>query len=178
MRYSPRIDRAELPVQRNRILKGCVVMEILSGVLFGFQKKLGESVEGCFGDPAFGILPAPAGANQPGPGQLLEMMRHGGLADAQPLPQFARAQTGTLLRIAAAPPAATGEAEKNRKPVRMGQGLEGESGFFDAHISIIFDISNYVKARFPVLYPPGIDLSAVFARLNQTASRLRWNLVA
>jgi hypothetical protein len=153
-------------------------MEILSGVFFGFQEKLGEFVEGRFDDPAFGILPTPAGANQTGPDQFLKMVRHGGLSDAQPFPQFARAQTGTLLRIAITPPAATGEAEKNREPVRMGQGLEGDSGFPDAHISIVIDISNHVKVRFPVLYPPGIDLSAAFARLNQTASRLRWNLVA
>ena len=60
----------------------------------------------------------------------------------------------------------------------MRQGLEGNGGFPDIHISIVVDISNHVKARLPVLYPPGIDLSDAFARLNQTASRLRWNAVA
>jgi len=126
-------------------------MEISGGGLFGFQEKLGEVVEGRFGHPTLGALPAFAGANQPGPGQFLEMMRHGGLTDAQPFPQFTHAQTGALLRITTAPVAAARETEKNREPVRMRQGLEGERRFLDGHISIVIDISNHVKARFPSL---------------------------
>jgi hypothetical protein len=75
------------------------------------------------------------------------MMRHGGLADAQPLSQFAHAEAGAFLRGAAVPLAAAREAEKDREPVRMRQGLEREDSFFDVHISIVLDISHHVKAR-------------------------------
>jgi len=122
-------------------------MKILGGGLFGFQEKLGEFVEGRFGDPTLGALPALAGPNQAGPGQFPEVMRYGGLSDAQPLAQFAHAQTGTLLRIAAEPLTATRETEKDREPVRMRQGLEGERRLLDGHISMVIDISNHVKAR-------------------------------
>jgi hypothetical protein len=105
-----------------------------------FQEKSGKLVEGRFSHPTFGALPAFAGANQSGPGQFLEMMRHGGLSDAQSLPQLADAQTGTLLRIAVIPLAATGETKKNREPVWMRQGFEGDGGISYIHISIVIDI--------------------------------------
>jgi hypothetical protein len=109
--------------------------------LLRFQEKLGEVVESRFGNPTFDALPGLAGANQPGPGQLLEMMRNGRLANTQPLAQFAHADAGALPRIAAVPLATARETEKNREPVRMRKGLEGDGGFSDIHLSIAIDIS-------------------------------------
>src|SRR5471030_3200349 len=80
----------------------------------GLEEKLGEFVEGRFRHPTLGVLTALAGANQPGPGQFLEMVRNGGLADAQTPPQFAHAQAGTLRRAATMTLTATREAEKKR----------------------------------------------------------------
>ena len=116
--------------------------------MFGFQKKLGELVESCFGDPAFGALSAFAGANQSGAGQFPKMMRHGGLSDAEPLSQFTHAKTRAFLRAATVALAAAREAKKNREPVGMRQGLESEGRFFNVHISIVIDISNNVKAGY------------------------------
>ena len=121
--------------------------------LLRFQEKLGKLIESRFDDPTFGALSAFVGANQSGPGQFLEMMRHGGLSDAQPLSQFAHAKAGAFLRITTVPLAATRETEKNREPVRMRQRLEGDSGFLDDHTLIVIDISNHVKPvfRFPLV---------------------------
>jgi hypothetical protein len=130
-------------------------MKILGGDFFGLQEKLGQLVEGRFGDPTFGALSALAGTNQSRPGQFLEMMRNGRLADAQSPPQLAHAKSGTVFRITTVPLAATRETEKNREPVRMRQRLEGERRFLDVHTSIVIDISNDVKTRFQLFstYP-------------------------
>jgi hypothetical protein len=116
-------------------------MEGLSMLFLGLEKESSELIQGCFRDPTFGALPAFPGADEPGVNELLEMMGDGGLANAEPPPQFADAKTGTFLGAASASLAAIREADKNRQAMRMRQRLEGSGEFSYAHTSIVIDIS-------------------------------------
>jgi hypothetical protein len=109
--------------------------------LLGFEEKLGQIVEGRFGDPALGGLPPFAGANQAGPGQFLEMVRNGRLPDFQPSSEFPYTKPGAGLRVTSVALAAPGQPEENNEPVGMGEGLEGVGEFLSVHILINIDIS-------------------------------------
>jgi hypothetical protein len=108
--------------------------------LLRLEKELSKFIECRFSDPAFGALSGLAGANQASARQLLEMMRYGRLTNAQSLAEFAYAQAGALLRIAAMLLAASRKTKKNFQPVRVSQGLESDGSLPYIHISIVIDI--------------------------------------
>jgi hypothetical protein len=116
-------------------------MEGLFMLFLGPQEKLREIVQRRLRHPALGALPALPGADDLRVDEFLQMMGHGGLPDAQPLPKFPDAKPGTFLGVAAAPFAAGSQAEKNRQAVGVGEGFECRGKFPDAHASIYINIS-------------------------------------
>ncbi|MCE0498861.1 MAG: hypothetical protein LV481_13045 [Methylacidiphilales bacterium] len=110
-----------------------MLMPVGRSDFLGFDKKIGEIVEGRFRHPTFGALATFAGADEARAGQFFQMMRDRGLADFQTPAQFSHAKPGTFLRIAAMPLAAMGEAQENSQTVGMREGLERIGGFFNIH---------------------------------------------